>query len=75
MKTKFERGYSKQGNVEIDVDIKNETEHAILASDGDITAWIPKSQLIDFDWDDDYITGKSMTITIPEWLAKDKGLI
>jgi len=63
-------------HVEIDVEIHNETELGILIFDGDRTAWLPKSQLVDFDSDAvTMIPSQVMTITMPEWLAKAKGLI
>lgn len=66
----------KQETVEIDVTIENETDMAFLVSDGDMSVWIPKSQLIDFDWEAPIMMPiTTMTITIPEWLAKEKGLI
>lgn len=51
-----------------------ETEKAILISEtGDKkdAVWVPKSQVeIDNDGHENFIT-----VTMPEWLAKDKGLI
>lgn len=62
--------------VKIDVTIENETDLAFLVNDGDRSVWIPKSQLIGFDWDAPIMMPiTAMTITIPEWLAKAKGLI
>jgi hypothetical protein len=52
-----------------------ETEKAILFSD---TAdkrdavWLPKSQC---EWHHDGGQDRFVTVTLPEWLAKDKGLI
>lgn len=62
--------------VEIDVTIENDTDLAFLVNDGDRSVWIPKSQLIDFDWDAQIVMPiTTMTIKIPEWLAKAKSLI
>lgn len=60
--------------VEIDCKVVRETDKAYLIDYGHAKdqAWIPKSQV------DDYCEERDGTITsifIPEWLAKDKGLI
>lgn len=47
--------------------IKVETEKAFLFFDGTKEVWLPKSQC---EWDQD-----TRTMTMPEWLAMDKGLI
>jgi hypothetical protein len=44
-----------------------ETEKAYLFNDGTRTVWLPKSYC---EWDPD-----AKEMTMPEWLAKDKGLI
>jgi len=63
-------------NVEVDVTIEAETELAILVNDGDRDVWLPKSQLIDYDDNAPVLTGiTAVTVTLPEWLAKAKGLI
>ncbi len=56
--------------VECDIDLLKESEKAYLVSDGDVSFWIPKSQsrLI-------YERGIPTSIELPEWLAKEKGLI
>ena len=46
--------------------IKVETDRAYLFHDGTKEVWLPKSQC---EWDQD-----SKTMTMPEWLAQDKGL-
>lgn len=53
--------------VDIAGEIRGETEKAYRFYDGKETVWLPKSQC---EW---YEDEKSMTM--PEWLAKDKGLI
>ena len=59
--------------VEIFVEIKRRAARAVLVSDGDSEVWLPTS-LIDIDTD---TTNKynQASITMPEWLAKEKGLI
>ena len=59
-----------------------ESEKAILVSDGDRQAWIPKSQ-VEYEEIENPIKDKMnpdahleyIRIEIPEWLAKDKRLI
>ncbi len=53
--------------VDIDVEIRRETERAFLVFDGKIELWLPK-RYVRNNQDDG-------TITIPEWLALDQGLI
>lgn len=62
-----------RSNEEVDVcvEILRESERAIQVTDGDVTEWIPKSQLVDYKGK----PGQTTTITMPEWLAKDKNLI
>jgi hypothetical protein len=53
-----------------DLDIKNRTDKAILVDDGKVSVWLPLSQVeVEENRDGTY------TVTLPEWLAKDKGLI
>ena len=52
--------------VDIAGEIKVETEKAIQFYDGDQTVWLPRSQI---EINDDG------TVTMPEWLARDKGLV
>jgi len=51
-------------------DIRTETDHAYLAFDGANEVWLPKSQveLKEIKWPD-------FEITMPEWLARKKGII
>lgn len=51
--------------VELKLDIKQETDKAYLVSDGDVTVWLAKSQ-VNYDGDE---------FSVPEWLAKEKGLV
>ena len=55
--------------IELDLEIKAETEKAYLMSDGDIDAWVPKSMVQDME----DLGGGTVVITIHEWLAEDKG--
>jgi hypothetical protein len=56
-----------------DVTVKHATDKAILAVIDGKQEWIPKSQIAaDSEVQDD---GDEGTLIIPEWLAKDKGLI
>jgi hypothetical protein len=59
--------------IEVDVDVKAQTDKAWLCSNGDVDAWIPVSQIDDYCKDDD--TGVISSIFITEWLATEKGLI
>jgi len=60
--------------IEICVRISHETEAALLVSDTDDTekSWLPKSQI---DYDEDAGIGDTVVVTVPEWLAYEKGLI
>ena len=48
-----------------------ETDKAILFDNGTAETWLAKSQ-IEYNPDDLYSIGD---VTLPEWLAKEKGLI
>jgi hypothetical protein len=50
--------------------LRHETERAFLIFDGAHAVWLPKSQC-------EIELGKNMTciVTLPEWLAREKGLI
>lgn len=53
--------------VDIACEISVRTPKAIRIFDGDITEWVPLSQ-VEINEDDG-------TVTMPEWLAKEKGFI
>jgi len=57
--------------VEIFVEIKRRAQKAVLVSDGAVEVWLPLS-LIDIEPGNKY---NQATITLPEWLAKEMGLI
>jgi hypothetical protein len=52
--------------VDIEVEIRYSTERAIMVWDGEREVWLPKSQ-VEINTDG--------TVTMPEWLAKEKELI
>jgi len=58
--------------VEITVDILKRTPMAILVDDGDVQEWIPLS-LIEEEPEKGDVLG--VEISIPEWLAIDKGFV
>jgi len=67
------RADGKADLVDIEVEIRAETEKAVQVHDGDTTCWLPKSQ-IEIERPR---AGHSVPviITMPQWLAEDKGLI
>ena len=52
--------------IDIAGEIRAETEKAIQFFDGDVVVWLPRSQI---EVNDDG------TVTMPEWLAIEKGLV
>jgi len=56
--------------IEIYVEIKRESELAVLCTDGTNDFWLPKSQI-----EIKYIKDSDAEITLPEWLAVDKEII
>lgn len=66
---------SHNDQVEIDVEIRYETEHALLVFDGKTEAWIPKSQVSDECVESKNGKDVITSIFIPEWLATKKGLV
>ena len=59
----------KSDLVDISVEVKAETDAAVKVFDGDTTCWLPKSQI-----EIERLNG-GVIVTMPEWLALDKGLI
>lgn len=59
--------------VDISGEIHAETDKAILFFDGADSDWIPRSQIL-HEEESNHFPG-IVTITIPEWLAKEKGYI
>lgn len=62
---------SNENTVEIECVVKRETEKALLIDHGgEAEIWMPKSQVRNV------VKGpKSVTLTITEWIANEKGLI
>ena len=68
----------KSNLIDISAKLRHETNHAYLIADGrteikkgdtkpsELRVWVPKSQ-VEFDGD--------MIVTMPEWLALEKGFI
>lgn len=57
----------KSNLVDIDGEVRGETDKAYRFFDGTQTVWLPKSQC---EWD-----ANDKIMTMQEWLAIDKGLI
>lgn len=57
----------------IDVEIRAMTSAAVQVSNGSETAWLPLSQIEDYE--DELQSGVHTRIEIPEWLATEKDLI
>lgn len=55
----------KSNLIEVSCEIRHETEKAYLIFDGTKEVWLPKSQVEVEDGE----------VTMPEWLAMEKGLI
>lgn len=63
----------KSDLLDISVQLHHETDKAILVSDDgdrDKAVWLPKSQV-----ELEHTSDRIVTVTLPEWLAHDKGLI
>jgi hypothetical protein len=59
--------------IEVAVTFKHITDRAVLVNDGDKDVWLPLSQ-VEYDFCDTE-PGEAIEIIVPEWIAKDKGLI
>jgi hypothetical protein len=57
----------KSDLVDVAGELRRETDRAFLIFDGSKEVWLPKA-LVEHDEDD-------RTFAMPEWLAKEKGLI
>jgi hypothetical protein len=76
--------FGRQGDenlVEVAVTIKDLRNRSIGVTDGTLFAFVPRSQIYDI-WAanrpiefEDLSVNKTVTIEIPEWLAKEKGFI
>lgn len=61
--------------VDLELHVHHETDAALLVSDDGVeegAVWLPKSQI---QFDEDIHAGDNWMLTLPVWLAKDKGLI
>jgi hypothetical protein len=56
----------KRELIDIAAELRHETPRAFLIFDGSVKIWLPK-EMVEHNNDG--------TFTMPEWLAKDKGLI
>lgn len=61
--------------VEVDCHVIKETEKALLLNDGKIESWVPKSLVEDMSFHKETDIQKTCTVTMPEWLAIDKGFV
>jgi len=59
--------------VEVEVEVKIERPASVLVTDGEVDVWIPKSLI--GETSDVQGEGDSGMLLIPEWKAKDAGLI
>jgi len=69
------RKLETKGYCHIACEIRAISERAVLVHDGARAAWLPKSQIEDpVDLTREHL-GQAVEILLPEWLAKDKGLL
>ena len=61
---------SDKDEIDICVEFLKDSARAIKVSDGCVEEWLPKSQ-IKYDGEE----GDTITVTMPNWLALEKGLI
>ena len=59
--------------IEVSVTFKRFTAHSVMVNDGDRDVWLPLSQ-VDYDFCDTD-EGEVIELLMPEWLAKEKGMI
>ena len=62
---------SEGKHVDLEGSIIAQTDKAVFFSDGDRTAWLPKSQIEIESPDQD----RQVQVRCPEWLAREEGLI
>lgn len=64
---------AKSNIIDVELLYMHETEKGVLVAADETTepVWLPKSQ-VEIDAP---VRGSTCTITLPEWLAADKGLI
>lgn len=56
--------------IDITGELRHETAAAVMIFDGSKEVWLPKS-LVEIAPNDD---GKTVTVSLPEWLAEKEGL-
>ncbi len=61
---------SDKDQVDICVEFLRDSGRAVKVSGGNVEEWLPKSQ-IEYDGE----PGDTITVTMPNWLALEKGLI
>lgn len=66
MPTGYGRGRDRDRLIDITGEVLFDTEKAYRFNDGTKEVWLPKSQC---EWDED-----AKEMTMPEWLATEKGL-
>jgi hypothetical protein len=67
---------SKNSNqIEFCGTVERETGKAFLVSDGITETWLPKSQIVKYRRIGGSASHHDFEFFIPEWLAKDKGII
>lgn len=59
--------------VEVTGKVLAKTPGAILINDGDRDAWLPISQIQNYD--ESWKMGETVDLEIPEWLATEKELV
>lgn len=64
----------KRELIDITAEIKGETDAAYRIYDGARTEWVPKSQ-VEVAAEMTKGTSNLVTVTMPEWLAREKGFI
>lgn len=62
---------ANDSEVEFCGELRRETQRAYLVNDGVHDVWIPKSQVMESEC----LGGRDWVFYIPEWLAKEKGII
>jgi hypothetical protein len=65
-------GVRDKNSIEVYFEKTGETEKAILVTDGVEVLWLPKSQ-ITFETVSPH--SRDIVVVIPEWLAKEKGIV
>lgn len=64
-------GQRDSSGIEFYAELRRETEKAFCFFDGAEEIWIPKSQVLKME----RMKGVDCEVSVPEWLAKQKGII